>query len=559
VHCHDADGVSKVEANMGLKQYKKKRKFNKTPEPKGVQRRSTSGALRFVVQKHDASRLHYDFRLELGGVMLSWAVPKGPSLDPSARRLAMRVEDHPLEYRAFEGIIPEGNYGAGTVMIWDEGTYEPVPAGTPEENQRTLRAAVEKGHLRFILHGRKLRGRFSLVRMNRGNAKEWLLFKAGDDFASDSEVTEQDRSAVSGRSLDEIAAEAPAAGQVWQSNRPNRVTRFSRIVAKVPVTTRPRAPARRTRGAPFPHHIKPMLATLVDKPFDRSGWIFEIKWDGFRAISEVQRGRVKLYSRTGLSFEQTFRPVVESLRKLGHDAVLDGELVVLDEKGRSHFQDLQNYQNSGQGRLVYYVFDLLYLDGEDLRPAPLRRRKEMLQPLLKAMPGVRYSDHVEEQGVSFFKAAVAQGLEGVIAKDGASPYREGKRSAEWLKIKVRKRQEAVIGGFTSPRGTRKALGALVLGVYDKGELVYIGHTGGGFTHASLAHMHSKLEPLIRKTCPFKKRPKTNMPATWVEPKLVCEVMFQEWTADGTMRQPIFLGLREDKPATSVHREEPANQ
>jgi bifunctional non-homologous end joining protein LigD len=308
--------------------------------------------------------------------------------------------------------------------------------------------------------------------------------------------------------------------------------------------------------AKMPHHIKPMLATLVAEPFDRFGWLFEVKWDGYRAIAEVGRRSVALYSRNQKPFEKRFAPVVQSLRKLGHDAVLDGEIVVLDDRGRSHFQLLQNWQKTGQGTLRYCVYDLLYLDGRDLRALPLRQRKQQLEQILKGLPDAFLSEHVEEHGIAFFKAAMEQGLEGIIAKDGDSPYREGFRSQQWLKIKTHRRQEAVIGGFTEPRGSRKGLGALVLGVYEGKDLVYIGHTGGGFADAGLAELRGQLNRLVRPTCPFLHKPKTNAPVHWVEPRLVCEVSFQEWTEDDVMRQPIFVGLREDKPAHSVHREEP---
>jgi bifunctional non-homologous end joining protein LigD len=302
--------------------------------------------------------------------------------------------------------------------------------------------------------------------------------------------------------------------------------------------------------------VKPMLATLVDAPFDRAGWLFEVKWDGYRAVAEVGARGVSFYSRNHKSFEHRFAPLVESLRGLGRQAVLDGEVVVVDEAGRSHFQLLQNYQKTGEGRLRYYVFDLLHLDGRDLRGLPLLRRKEMLRTILRDLPNVFLSEHVEEQGVAFFRAAVDQGLEGIIAKDGNSRYREGVRSHEWLKIKTHRRQEAVIGGFTEPRGRRKNLGALVLGVYEGQDLVYIGHTGGGLNTRGLSDLRARLEPLVQRTCPFRDKPKTNAPMHWVAPRLVCEVSFQEWTHDGRMRQPIFAGLREDKAPHAVRREQP---
>jgi len=509
---------------MTLKAYRQKRHFRRTPEPRGDPV-AGRGPLRFVVQKHDATRLHYDFRLELDGALKSWAVPKGPSLDPADRRLAVMVEDHPLSYRKFEGVILAGNYGAGSVIVWDEGTYHAV--GTPDRrsSEEVLRDGLARGHLSIVLHGRKLRGEFSLVKLKRGEANAWLLLKKRDEFAAARDVTHEDQSVVSGLTIDEVGT-APKG----------------------------RARKRRAPKAEMPRDVRPMLATLVDEPFDRRGWLFEPKWDGYRAIAEVSRDGVRLYSRNHTSFDSKFAPIVRSLKQLGHEAVLDGEVVVLNADGRSDFQLLQNYQKTGRGHLVYYVFDLLHFDGRDLRALPLVERKELLRGILGNEANIRFSDHIADQGAAFFRAAVAKGLEGIIGKDGSSPYREGARSPTWVKVKTRRRQEAVIAGFTSPRGRRNDLGALILGVYDGPDLVYIGHTGGGLDAAGLADLRARLDPLVRPECPFRKKPRTNAPARWVEPQLVCEVVFQEWTADGRMRQPIFIGLREDKPARSVRRE-----
>jgi bifunctional non-homologous end joining protein LigD len=300
-----------------------------------------------------------------------------------------------------------------------------------------------------------------------------------------------------------------------------------------------------------------MLATLADAPFDRPGWIFEIKWDGYRAIAEVGPRGVDLYSRSNISFNAAYPAIVKSLRRLDRPAILDGEIVVLDDQGHSRFQLLQKYRKTGIGPLVYYVFDLLELDGRDLRKEPLRVRQKELKALIRGLPGIAVSEGVEENGIAFFAAAVELGLEGVVAKDSTSRYLEGRRSRSWLKIKTHNRQEAVIGGFTAPRGSRAHLGALVLGVYDGTDLVYIGHTGGGSSDKDLADIRKRLDPLIQESCPFRQRPKVNAPVQWVAPKLVCEVSFQEWSDGGRMRQPIFVGLREDKPPKSVHREQPA--
>lgn len=529
---------------MSLTAYREKRRFEKTPEPRGGKTHRAE-ALRFVVQKHAASRLHYDFRLELDGTLKSWAVPKGPSLNPHDRRLAVMVEDHPIEYGGFEGIIPKGNYGAGTVMVWDAGTYHALEATDRAESERRLREGLAKGRLRFVVEGKRLRGGFSLVRLKdregNGEYKNWLLIKSADEFANESDVTERDRSVLSRRSMEAIARVAPEVGAVWHSR-----------------SKEPAAWEALPRAA-MPHKVKPMLATLVDAPFDRAGWLFEPKWDGYRAIAEVSGRGVRLYSRNQQPFEQRFAPLAHALESLPYDAVLDGEIVVVDSAGKPSFQLLQSYQKNGRGQLLYYVFDLLYLDGHDLRPLPLAKRKEWLSAVISGTGLVRVSEHVEERGRDFFAAAEKLELEGIIAKDGRSRYREGERGRSWLKIKTHQRQEAVIGGFTEPRGARAHMGALVLGVYEGDNLRYIGHTGGGFTDKELAAMRAKLAPLERPTSPFPDPPRTNAPVHWVEPWLVCEIAFREWTDSGSARHPIFLGLREDKPARQVRRErvEPA--
>ena len=306
----------------------------------------------------------------------------------------------------------------------------------------------------------------------------------------------------------------------------------------------------------MPHGIKPMLATLVKEPFDHPEWLFEVKWDGYRAIAEIQEGKVSLYSRNQISLNQKFLPIAESLRKFGFEAVLDGEIVVVDDQGAPNFQMLQNYQKSGSGHLIYYVFDLLYFQGHDLTNLPLIRRKELLKKILPPDQDIKFSDHVWKEGVLFFQVVKEKGLEGIIAKHSQSTYRMGKRSRQWLKIKTQLTQEGVIAGFTEPRGGRRYFGSLVLGVYEGGELIYIGHSGGGFGAADLKEIHERLQPLIQKECPFKMEPKTNTPVTWVKPELVCEVAFAGWTEEGLMRHPVFSRLREDKAAREVVREKP---
>lgn len=546
---------------MPLDEYEKKRNFAKTPEPGGkkVKKAAAEEPLRFVVHKHKARRLHYDLRLELGGVLKSWAVPKGPTLDPEEKRLSMMVEDHPLEYRTFEGIIPEGNYGAGSVMVWDEGTYRALHSETRAESEKELNEGLAKGHISFILQGKKLKGEFALVRLK--SAKEensWLLIKKHDEFAGATPTSDKDLSAASGRTMAQIASDPR---HTWE---PNKSAAESVTPGKAGVGggKKKRTPAPEElaiEDAPqieMPRDIRPMPATLVDDPFDRPGWLFEIKWDGFRAIAEIENRRVRLYSRNLLSLNQRFAPLVESLSEIDFDALLDGEVVALNDEGKADFQLLQNYLRTGRGNLFYYVFDILYLKGRDLRGFPLRRRKYILRQVLPDLPNIRISDHVEDNGVSLFNMIARSGIEGIVAKDGSSPYRPGIRGREWLKIKTRLQQEAVIGGFTAPRGGRRHLGSLVLGLFENGDFVYIGHSGGGLRDEELADIRARLEPLIVGKSPFKIPPKTNARETWVKPELVCEVHFTEWTDEGYMRHPVFMGMRDDIAPREVKREKP---
>ncbi|HVQ44917.1 MAG TPA: DNA ligase D [Candidatus Saccharimonadia bacterium] len=519
---------------MPLKDYHAKRKFDQTPEPTGG---SGEGPLRFVVQKHHATALHYDFRLEMGGVLKSWAVPKGPSLNPQDKRLAMMTEDHPYDYRTFEGVIPEGNYGAGPVIVWDEGTYEPLFAtGDRDADDKLARAGVHKEHLTFILHGQKLNGEFALIKMH-GNADEnaWLIVKAHKDkFVSASDITAQNRSVVTNRTIEETAAGKP-------------ITKLH----LGELTTAPKAP--------LPNTFEPMLATLAEHPFDDPAWIYEIKWDGYRIMAELGAGGVTLHTRGGQDYTQRFKIIADELHHLRVPALIDGEITVVDPDGRSSFQALQNYLRTGQGRLLYYAFDLLHLAGHDLTNLPLASRKALLRRILPPGPHLRYSDHIAEQGTAMLAHIKEQGMEGIIAKRADSLYRFGHRSRDWLKLKTKHRQEAVIVGYTAPRAGRHHFGALVLGIYDHQRLVYAGHTGSGFTDASLQSLHEQLQPLVTTQCPIDPAPQTNEPATWVRPKLVAEVEFTEWTEDGSMRHPIFGGLREDKPAAEVHREQAINE
>ena len=523
---------------MGLREYTAKRKFGKTPEPEpGVP--EEGHRLRFVVHKHAARALHYDLRLELEGVLKSWAVPRGPTLDPSIKRLAIMVEDHPFNYKDFEGIIPEGNYGAGSVTIWDRGFYRHPLARDENESGQLLLAGLRKGDLKFVLEGEKLHGEFALVRTGK-DGKSWLLLKKKDQGTARGDILKENRSVVSHKTLEEML-EAGATGS-FRQKKTDQIRRHEALEGEelkdAPV-------------APMPHGIRPMLATLVREPFDHPDWLFEVKWDGYRAVAEIMDGEVALYSRNLLPLNRKFFPIADALREFRFDAVLDGEIVVVDDLGQPDFELLQNYRETGSGHLLYYVFDLLYFQGHDLTGLPLLRRKELLKKVLPIAPKIRFSDHIRQDGVLYFQIVRKKGLEGIIAKQAQSVYQIGRRSRQWLKVKTQLTQEGVIAGFTQPRGGRKDFGALVLGVFNGGDLTFIGHAGGGFGAKNLEEIREKLDPLIQKECPFKVKPETNTPATWVKPELVCEVVFHGWTDEGVMRQPVFLRLREDKAAREV--------
>jgi bifunctional non-homologous end joining protein LigD len=599
-----------------LEEYKRKRRFADTPEPPPKLEKSKGH--RFVVQKHRATRLHYDFRLEMDGVLKSWAVPKGPSLDPADKRLAMQVEDHPVSYFDFEGIIPEGNYGAGTVMVWDVGTWEPLSPepvngkyvpGTDAE----AAAMLKKGDLKFRLHGKKLNGDFALIHMKarRPGSKgtEWLLIKKNDEYAVPGfDIDKYDKSVLSGKTMAQIAGDEGAAE--WKSSKkasrggvkaPWLAESLAKLDKKNSKTTSQAAagnkktskkkdsalavaqPAVRRSGSraniknssvpsvvkdlkgavkrPMPTAIHPMLASIIEKPFDDPDWLFEIKWDGYRAIAFIENGKVRLVSRN----QNDLTPRYPELRKLpklvnAQNAILDGEVVVLDEQGRSSFSLMQ--QRTGirsHGRqaapksdlpVIYYAFDLLYLDGYDLRRVALDDRKRVLREVLSPGELARYSDHYAGQGVALFEAAKQKGLEGIIAKRRNSCYEE-RRSREWLKIKITQTIDCVIGGYTEPEGTRKYFGSLILGLdNDKKQLIHVGNAGTGFNHATLKQIWETLKEIETDRNPFT-GPVEAKRVHWVKPVLVAEVKFSEWThetADGglKLRAPVFLGLREDK-------------
>jgi bifunctional non-homologous end joining protein LigD len=545
-----------------LEEYRRKRKFDRTPEPSGDEPQveakpkqarkrilggpQTSGeedarwkasvkakpASRehgdtFVVQKHSATRLHYDFRLAVDGVLKSWAVPKGPSLNPEDKRLAVQTEDHPLDYGGFEGKIPEGNYGAGTVMVWDRGTFCTI-------GDADALTQIERGEIKFHLNGEKLCGSFVLVRLKHGEKKnEWLMIKHKDadvDFAWD--IDAHDGSALTGRTIEEIAEEVP----------PHRE----------PSALGPQEldGARKTA---MPGKAGLMLATTVERPFSDPNWLFEIKWDGVRTLARIEGGSRKLISRNGIDVTKQYPELAELPKILtAREAILDGEVVALDEKGHSGFARLQQRMHVrapapplvAQVPVTYYVFDLLYCDGYDLRHVPLLQRKEFLRSLLHPGNHVRFSDHQIEQGKELYELAGANGLEGIIGKRSDSLYGEG-RSNSWVKIKQTTTIDAVIGGWTEPRTPGLRFGALLLGLYEGKQLRFIGHVGSGFDGTTQESIGKMLKERETNTLTFDKIPDTNEPEHWVKPELVARVKYSEWTPDKRLRHPVFLGLRND--------------
>lgn len=513
---------------MPLEEYSRKRKFSKTPEPPPELPDGPAGNS-FCVQRHDASHMHYDFRLEVDGVLKSWAVPKGPSMEPLAKQLAIQVEDHPLTYGGFEGNIPKGEYGGGSVMLWDRGVYELI-GDTP-------------GDIKFRLHGEKLKGEFALVLMKgRGKGKEWLLIKKRDgDARAGWNVEDLAFSVLTGRTQEEIAAGAPARGAV------------------VPARAMPVGAV----AGPMPETLAPMMAEIANQPPVGANWLYEVKWDGVRALCFVKARGMRILSRAGNRCDRQYPELgVLPFSVAADSAILDGEIAALDEQGRPRFALIQPRihvsdagavaQMARRGPVTLFLFDLLYLDGFDLRGVALVERKRLLKEIVTEGDRVRVSEHFEGGGAEMLEAARQSGLEGVMAKLAGSFY-EGRRSRNWLKLKVVNRQEFVICGFT--QGEREYFGALVLGVYDEGRLVHVGQVGTGFTERSMAEIHGLLKERIAKTNSLSrfggKLPKG---VTWVRPELVCEVKYLEFTPDGQLRAPVFLGLREDKAADEVERE-----
>ncbi len=515
---------------MALETYREKRRFGATPEPAGAVPGPDSGG-RFVVQQHAARRLHYDLRLEIDGTLKCWAVPRGPSLDPKEKRLAARTEDHPMEYLTFEEVIPPGNYGAGVMIVWDIGTFTVEGDLTPLEQ-------IEKGELKFVLHGKKLGGGYVLVRTQRKNARdkkaeEWLLIKHRDAAVDESfDPADHPESALTGRTLEEVRAGVPP-GQG---------------AAVGPAAVEGAVPLER-----IPDEATPMLASSIDQPFSDPDWIFELKLDGVRTFARIENGELRLISRNGNDVTSHY-PELHDLPKAlrASTALLDGEIVALDPRGRSNFGLLQSRMHVASPSpaeieatpAYYYLFDILYADGYDLRPAALVDRKAYLEQILQPAGPLRYSSHVEQRGLEFFDLAREHELEGILAKRADSPY-VSRRSDDWIKIKIVQEIDVVIGGWTEPRGGRGHLGAILVGVSGDDGLRYVGGVGSGFNDDTLASVAKTLRPLAVRKSPFTTTPQTKEKAYWVRPKIVAKVRFGGWTRDGNLRHPVFLGTRDD--------------
>ena len=484
---------------MSLVSYRKKRNFKATPEPAGG--RNGKNKFRFVVQKHHASHLHYDFRLELGGTLKSWAVPKGPPEKFTEKRLAVHVEDHPVDYINFKGTIPKGNYGAGKVEIWDKGYFTPIDGSHQPVTEKQALAALKKGELKFELTGKKLKGAFVLVQMKKQD-KNWLL------------IREKGRNKASSTTIKSL----------------------------------------RKGGSRLSSYIKPMLATLSDQPFNDPDWIYEIKWDGYRAIAETGQEQVRFYSRNGLDFSDRFSTLTAALKKVKVPAIIDGEIVLLNEQQLPDFQKLQDYENNTRFPLVYYCFDLLSLHGENTEELPLLERKKLLKKLLGKNRVIRYCDHVVGEGIPFLEKAREAGLEGIIAKQKQSLYTEGIRSKEWLKLKNVQSSEAVIVGFTKPKGSRQYFGSLILANKKGRRWQYRGHVGTGFNEQLLQSLYRQMTKLKTVDSPFSEKVPANGPVTWLVPKLVADIAYTEVTRDGIFRHPSFLRLREEKSISQLNEE-----
>lgn len=558
---HPGMAIATSSTRTKLTKYRAKRDFSKTAEPSGDKARSPAGHS-YLIQKHAASRLHYDFRLELDGVLKSWAVTRGPSLNPADKRLAVHVEDHPLDYGSFEGIIPQGQYGGGTVMLWDTGTWEPT--GDPRRD-------LARGNLTFVLNGKRLKGRWHLVRL-RGNRSgdnrrdNWLLIKGKDEYANtdgEAAVEEYQTSVVSRRSMQGIAK---AAGKSWGRGGSREKSAAESAAALEALKRKEQAAATRRKPRKSPgsavaaapvEFVPPQLATLVSAPPTGESWVHEIKFDGYRLLALVEGARVRLYTRAGNDWSARFAPLCKAFAKLDmKDGLIDGEAVIAAEDGTFSFHSLQDALSTGDLRgLRYYAFDLLHLDGVDLRSQPLLERKALLERLLGKAPQIlQYSRHFAEPGDQILTQACRMALEGIVSKQADAPYRPG-RTSSWLKSKCIREQEFVIGGYTEQPKHPEALGALLVGYYEKDDLRFAGKVGTGFSAAEGRALLRKLRAQTVKTSPFVTLPSdARRSARFVEPTLVAHVNFGEWTPDGKLRHPSFQGLREDKPARKVVRE-----
>jgi bifunctional non-homologous end joining protein LigD len=571
-------GSSRRSARAQLAEYQRKRDFDRTGEPSGDEPPSPKrgGHLGFVIQKHAASHLHFDLRLELDGVMKSWAVPKGPSLDPSVKRLAMQVEDHPIDYNTFEGTIPKGEYGGGTVMLWDRGTYSSDLAPSPEGEESTIREGLKRGDLKITFHGERLRGSYALIRMKfardgSSSKPQWLLIKHHDEFASDRDVVVDNVTSVeTARTMEEIAS---GKSKVWRSNRePKKAAAISLPSKKGAVKSSSANLSLKS--------LDPMLAS-VGSEVPGENWTFEPKYDGIRVLAYATPTEVRLITRNGKDKAQQFPEIVGALKKLASQSrrslVLDGEIVALIDGEPARFQQLQGRMHVKDSRMIerlssstpaaLILFDIL-MDGDEVlikEPWSERRARLIKRVGKRVSAQLRITESVQDDGKKMLEKARRQGWEGIIAKRIDSRYEPGNRSHNWLKLKIEFRQEFVVGGYTEPRNSREHIGALLLGYFDHGRFIYVGHTGGGFTRQGLEEMYRRLKPLEKKTSPFEEMPKTNEKANWAKPEVVVEVKFSEWTADRRLRQPIFLGVRDDKDpkevgleATSVQRKSERN-